>query len=57
MEGDAREILENACRLGFEGIVSKQRGSHYESGRSRHWIKLKNSERAAVKREAEIEWQ
>jgi ATP-dependent DNA ligase len=28
-----------ACKLGFEGIVSKRLGSPYVSGRSRHWIK------------------
>ena len=56
MEGEAREIFEHACRLGFEGIVSKRRGSRYESGRSRHWIKLKNPESAAAKREAEEDW-
>ena len=42
MHGDARKIFAHACRLGLEGIVSKRRGSRYESGRSRHWIKLKN---------------
>jgi hypothetical protein len=33
--------------------VSKRLGSHYRSCRSRHWIKSKNSQYPAVKREAE----
>jgi len=36
-----------------EGIVSKRLGSHYISGRSRHWVKSKNPDCSAVKREAE----
>jgi hypothetical protein len=35
------------------GIVSKQLGSPYISGCSRHWIKSKNPAAPAVKREAE----
>jgi bifunctional non-homologous end joining protein LigD len=35
-------IFRHACKLGFEGIVSKRLGSPYVSGRSRHWIKSKN---------------
>ena len=31
-----------ACRLGCEGIVSKRLGSPYRSGRSAHWVKVKN---------------
>jgi ATP-dependent DNA ligase len=30
--------------LGLEGIVSKQAGSRYHSGRSRTWLKTKNPE-------------
>jgi hypothetical protein len=44
-----------ACKLGLEGIVSKRRDSPYSSGRSPHWIKSKNPNAPAVKREAE-EW-
>ena len=36
-------VFRHACQLGFEGIVSKRLGSPYVSGRSRHWIKSKNS--------------
>jgi len=35
----------------FEGIVSKRLGSRYRSGRSTDWLKFKNSEAPAVKRE------
>jgi bifunctional non-homologous end joining protein LigD len=49
-------VFRHACKLGFEGIVSKRLGSHYVSGRSRHWIKSKNPAAPAVKREAEEDW-
>src|SRR5215831_16378580 len=39
-----------------EGIVSKRLGSLYRSGRSPHWIKVKNPNAPAVKREAEEDW-
>jgi ATP-dependent DNA ligase len=39
-----------------EGIVSKRLGSRYVSGRTRDWLKMKNPEAPAVKREAEEEW-
>jgi bifunctional non-homologous end joining protein LigD len=50
-------IFRHACKLGFEGIVSKRLGSPYVSGRSRHWIKSKNPAAPAVKREAEEDWE
>jgi bifunctional non-homologous end joining protein LigD len=40
---DGAIIFRGACRLGCEGIVSKLLGSHYRSGRSPHWIKVKNT--------------
>jgi ATP-dependent DNA ligase len=43
-------------KLGFEGIVSKRLGSPYRSGRSEHWIKSKNPNAPAVKRETEEDW-
>jgi bifunctional non-homologous end joining protein LigD len=49
-------VFRHACKLGFEGIVSKRLGSPYVSGRSRHWIKSKNPAAPAVKREAEADW-
>jgi ATP-dependent DNA ligase len=44
----------HACKLGLEGIVSK--GSPYRSGRSKDWLKFKNPEAPAVKREQEEDW-
>jgi bifunctional non-homologous end joining protein LigD len=35
-------VFAKACELGFEGIVSKRRGSFYKSGRSRNWLKTVN---------------
>jgi bifunctional non-homologous end joining protein LigD len=55
-EADGPLVFAHACKLGLEGIVSKRRDSPYSSGRSRHWIKSKNPQAAAVKREAEEDW-
>ena len=55
MEGDGETVFRHACQLGLEGIVSKRLGSRYTSGRSRDWIKMKNPNAPAVKREAEEE--
>ena len=49
-------VFRHACKLGFEGIVSKRLGSRYRSGRSHDWLKLKNPAAPAVKREAEEDW-
>jgi bifunctional non-homologous end joining protein LigD len=49
-------VFRHACQLGFEGIVSKRLGSSYRSGRSRYWVKSKNPQHPAVKREAEEDW-
>jgi bifunctional non-homologous end joining protein LigD len=56
MEGDGPTVFAHACKMGLEGIVSKRLGSPYISGRSRHWIKSKNPQHPAVKREAEEDW-
>jgi ATP-dependent DNA ligase len=53
---DGPLVFLHACNLGFEGIVSKRRHSPYSSGRSLHWIKIKNPQAPAVKREAEEDW-
>jgi bifunctional non-homologous end joining protein LigD len=53
---DGEVVFRHACQLGFEGIVSKRLGSPYHSGRSRDWLKMKNSAAPAVKREAEEDW-
>jgi bifunctional non-homologous end joining protein LigD len=56
MEGDGETVFRHACKLGLEGIVSKRKDSAYRSGRSRHWLKMKNSAAPAVKREEEEDW-
>jgi ATP-dependent DNA ligase len=56
LEGDGEVVFEHACKLGCEGIVSKRLGSHYRSGRSPHWLKIKNPKAPAVTREAEEDW-
>jgi bifunctional non-homologous end joining protein LigD len=45
LEGEAHEVLEHACRLGLEGLIGKDAGSVYMSGRSKSWIKLKCRQR------------
>ena len=49
-------VFRHVCKLGFEGIVSKRVGSPYRSGRSRDWLKMKNPNAPAVKRESEEDW-
>jgi bifunctional non-homologous end joining protein LigD len=39
-----------------QGIVSKRRDAPYRSGRCPDWVKLKNPESAAARREAEEDW-
>jgi bifunctional non-homologous end joining protein LigD len=56
VEDEAAIVFQHACRLGLEGIVSKRRSSPYVSGRSTHWLKMKNPNSAAVRRETEEEW-
>jgi hypothetical protein len=46
-------VYQQAWKLGCEGIVSKRLGSIYRSGRSKHWVKVKNPAAPAVRREAE----
>jgi bifunctional non-homologous end joining protein LigD len=55
-EAEGAIVLREACRLGCEGIVSKRLGSPYRSGRTQHWLKVKNPKAPAVKREAEEDW-
>jgi ATP-dependent DNA ligase len=49
-------VFAHACKMGLEVIVSKRRDSFYRSGRSPDWIKSKNPNAPAVKREAEEDW-
>jgi bifunctional non-homologous end joining protein LigD len=43
--GQGPEFFAQASRMGLEGIVSKQLDAPYCSGRSRHWLKVKCSQR------------
>jgi bifunctional non-homologous end joining protein LigD len=49
-------VFAHACKMGLEGIVSKRLGSSYRSGRSKDWLKFKNPQAPAVRREAEEDW-
>jgi bifunctional non-homologous end joining protein LigD len=55
-EEDGEVVFREACRLGCEGIVSKRLGSTYRRGRSPLWLRVKNPNAPAVKREAEEDW-
>jgi bifunctional non-homologous end joining protein LigD len=55
-EEDGATVYSAACQLGCEGIVSKRLGSPHRSGRSPHWLKIKNPHAPAVEREAEEGW-
>ena len=47
---DGAVVFRQACVMGLEGIVAKQRESRYRSGRSREWIKIKNPAHPAIER-------
>jgi len=46
-----RQVLQKCGR-----IRRPSKGSPYRSGRSPDWLKMKNSDAPAVKREAEEDW-
>jgi ATP-dependent DNA ligase len=50
-------VFRHVCKMGLEGIVSKRLGSRYRSGRSPDWLKFKNPDAPAVKREVEEDWE
>jgi bifunctional non-homologous end joining protein LigD len=56
MDGDGETVFRHACKFGLEGIVSKRKDSPYRSGRSPDWLKMKNVDAPAVKRQAEEDW-
>jgi bifunctional non-homologous end joining protein LigD len=56
MESDGPTVFQHACKLGLEGIVSKRKDSRYQSGRCDDWLKSKNPNSPAVKRQAEEDW-
>ena len=49
-------VFQHASKMGLEGIVSKRLGSRYRSGRSPDWLKFKNPDAPAVRRQAEEDW-
>jgi bifunctional non-homologous end joining protein LigD len=57
LEGDVgATMFEHACKMGLEGIVSKQRYRPYRAGHSTSWVKVKNPDSAAMKRVEEGGW-
>jgi bifunctional non-homologous end joining protein LigD len=46
-------VFEQARRMGLEGIVSKRLSKSYQSGRSAHWLKIKNPDSLAMVRHRE----
>ena len=43
LSGDPARLLEDACRKGWEGLITKREDSVYRAGRSTDWRKLKCS--------------
>lgn len=41
LEESGETLLDHACRLGLEGIVSKRKDAPYRSGRGKDWVKSK----------------
>jgi bifunctional non-homologous end joining protein LigD len=56
LTGDGPTVFDHVCRLGLEGIVSKRTDAPYRSGPSKVWLKAKNAQSAAVRREREEQW-
>jgi len=50
------DAFAHICKLGLEGMVSKRRGSLYDSGRSQRWVKTINPNAPAVVRLLEEDW-
>jgi bifunctional non-homologous end joining protein LigD len=55
LAGDGPTVFEHVCRMGLEGVVSKRTDAPYRSGPSKVWLKSKNPESDAVRREREEE--
>jgi bifunctional non-homologous end joining protein LigD len=47
-EVDGREMYQQACSVGLEGVVSKVRDSRYQSGRSNDWAKKTCAQRETL---------
>ena len=56
LDDDGELVFAHACRLGLEGIVSKRIDAPYRSGPCKTWLKSKNPESDAVRREREEDW-
>jgi ATP-dependent DNA ligase len=56
LTGDGPAIFKHVSQMGLEGIVSKRTDAPYRSGPSKTWLKSKNPESEAVRREREEEW-
>ena len=56
LDDDGESIFEQACKMGLEGIASKRRDFPYRSGRTKSWMKIKNSGSAAVMRIQDGTW-
>ncbi|QJR81667.1 DNA ligase D [Alteromonas pelagimontana] len=41
ISGEGKDVIEKACELGLEGIISKRNSSPYTTSRSRYWLKTK----------------
>jgi bifunctional non-homologous end joining protein LigD len=50
VEGDGDQVFAHACKLGLEGVVSKDRTRAYRLGRTRGWLKIKNPQAPGVLR-------
>ena len=50
---DRQAVFDHACRMGLEGIMSKRLNSPYRGGPSKVWLKSKNPQCEAVRRERE----
>jgi bifunctional non-homologous end joining protein LigD len=56
VELDGATVVQHACKLGLEGIVSKRRDMPYRSGRAKCWIKVKNPSSPAMLRVQDGTW-
>ena len=50
---DGPTVFQHVCRMGLEGIVSKRIDAPYRSGPSKTWLKSKNPNSEAARRERE----
>jgi ATP-dependent DNA ligase len=50
---DGAVVFRHACKMRLEGIVSKRLSKPYQSGRSGHWLKVKNPDSPAMVRARE----